>query len=402
MTIITRDQIDALPAHTIADVLRLASSVDVRARGVHGRPDRLRHPRRQLRPDARARGRRAAERRAVGAPQRRHSGAARGGGAHRDPAGPGLGALRRRRLRRHRQRDHAAHARRPRSRCAAAPTTTRRAAASGRFERGGTSQLLERLGGSLVGLHVRPRLQERHRALAHVVRPLDGVAVVPVEGVRRQQLLRRQRAVARVDQPDAGRRPNTRLGTAGGWSWRLGESYRTHGDHFIFNQTNPALSNNQHRSHAVLATFAGLAAGGRRHRHGRRRGRRRLDSLDQSRQPLDLARQRRSASGGGRLRRRRRSTPRCASTATTSSAPSWSPSLGAGWWPAPRLRLRASVGPRVSRAHVHRALLLGSGQPGARRGRPRARLGRRGRRRYLRRAATGRCTRPCSAAPTAT
>jgi outer membrane cobalamin receptor len=31
MTIITRDQIDALPAHTIADVLRLASSVDVRA-----------------------------------------------------------------------------------------------------------------------------------------------------------------------------------------------------------------------------------------------------------------------------------------------------------------------------------------------------------------------------------
>src|SRR5688572_31830232 len=34
MTIITRDQIDALPAHTIADVLRLASSVDVRARGI--------------------------------------------------------------------------------------------------------------------------------------------------------------------------------------------------------------------------------------------------------------------------------------------------------------------------------------------------------------------------------
>src|SRR4029434_7567669 len=31
----------------------------------------------------------------------------------------------------------------------------------------------------------------------------------------------------------------------------------THGDHFIFNQTNPALSNNQHRSHALLATFAG-------------------------------------------------------------------------------------------------------------------------------------------------
>src|SRR5689334_7149105 len=36
MTIITRQQIDALPAHTVADVLRLASSVDVRARGVLG------------------------------------------------------------------------------------------------------------------------------------------------------------------------------------------------------------------------------------------------------------------------------------------------------------------------------------------------------------------------------
>src|SRR5687767_10500566 len=36
MTIITRDQIDALPAHTIADVLRLTASVDVRARGERG------------------------------------------------------------------------------------------------------------------------------------------------------------------------------------------------------------------------------------------------------------------------------------------------------------------------------------------------------------------------------
>jgi len=36
MTIITRDQIDALPAHTVADVLRLVPSVDVRARGVLG------------------------------------------------------------------------------------------------------------------------------------------------------------------------------------------------------------------------------------------------------------------------------------------------------------------------------------------------------------------------------
>jgi vitamin B12 transporter len=36
LTIITRQQIEALPVHSIADVLRLASSIDVRARGVRG------------------------------------------------------------------------------------------------------------------------------------------------------------------------------------------------------------------------------------------------------------------------------------------------------------------------------------------------------------------------------
>jgi iron complex outermembrane receptor protein len=36
LTVITREQIDALPAHSIADVLRLAASVDVRARGIRG------------------------------------------------------------------------------------------------------------------------------------------------------------------------------------------------------------------------------------------------------------------------------------------------------------------------------------------------------------------------------
>src|SRR5262245_57064228 len=36
LTVITRQQIDALPVNSIAEVLRLASSVDVRARGVRG------------------------------------------------------------------------------------------------------------------------------------------------------------------------------------------------------------------------------------------------------------------------------------------------------------------------------------------------------------------------------
>src|SRR5687767_13417891 len=36
LTVITRDQIDRLPVHSIADVLRLTGSVDVRARGERG------------------------------------------------------------------------------------------------------------------------------------------------------------------------------------------------------------------------------------------------------------------------------------------------------------------------------------------------------------------------------
>src|ERR1044072_9374936 len=39
MTVITREQIAALPVHAIADLLRLASSVDVRARGSRGVQD---------------------------------------------------------------------------------------------------------------------------------------------------------------------------------------------------------------------------------------------------------------------------------------------------------------------------------------------------------------------------
>src|SRR5262245_541086 len=36
LVVISREQIEALPVHSIADVLRLASSIDVRARGVRG------------------------------------------------------------------------------------------------------------------------------------------------------------------------------------------------------------------------------------------------------------------------------------------------------------------------------------------------------------------------------
>ena len=191
------------------------------------------------------------------------------------------------------------------------------------------------------------------------------------------------------------------LGTGAGWTWRLGESYRTHGDHFIFNQTNPALSNNQHRSHAVLATVAGSRRGVGRQRHRRPRGGRRLDPLDQPGQSLDRAgeRVRRVAPSPGQDRAARRDAARGPLQRVRRVVE-----------PVARRRLVAGTaaaaagvgGARLPRADVHRALLLGPGQPGARRRRSGARVGRRGRRRRVRGRATGRCTRRSSAVPTAT
>lgn len=45
------------------------------------------------------------------------------------------------------------------------------------------------------------------------------------------------------------------LAAAGRWSLRTGGSYRTHGDRFLFDQERPLLSDNRHRTHAVLAAL---------------------------------------------------------------------------------------------------------------------------------------------------
>ena len=188
------------------------------------------------------------------------------------------------------------------------------------------------------------------------------------------------------------------LGTAGGWNWRLGESYRTHGDHFIFNQINPALSTtsigrtpcwppsrDRGRPGAARATV-GVEGGGDwirstnlgDHSTARAERLRRVAAADRE----DRADRRHAA---------RRSLQRVRHVVE----------------PVARRRLVAGVAaaparlgrPRLPRADVHRALLLGSGQPGACRRRARARVGRRGRGRHLHRAQTGRCTPRCSAAP---
>src|SRR5687768_13969500 len=48
---------------------------------------------------------------------------------------------------------------------------------------------------------------------------------------------------------------NHRIGALAGWSFAGVGSYRTHGDRFVFNQTRPELSDNRHRTHAAVGTL---------------------------------------------------------------------------------------------------------------------------------------------------
>ncbi len=129
---------------------------------------------------------------------------------------------------------------------------------------------------------------------------------------------------------------------AGGWAVSTRGSYRTHGDRFIFNQLNPALSDNRHRTHAVLGELSasrrvrsgtvtvGAETGGDwirssnlgDHEVGR------ISAFGEWRQPIGPRVQ---VDGALRVDR------------YSEFGASWNPSVGIGYWPAPALRLRASA-----------------------------------------------------------
>jgi iron complex outermembrane receptor protein len=134
-----------------------------------------------------------------------------------------------------------------------------------------------------------------------------------------------------------------RLGRSGGWTFGARAAYRTHGDRFVFNQTNPALSDNRHRTHAALGAVtgtrtirrgdltAGFEGGGDwirssnlgDHAIGRTSGFAEWRQALGTRVHLDAA-----------LRADRYSE----------FGSSWSPSAGIAWWVSSAVRLRASAG----------------------------------------------------------
>jgi len=132
-----------------------------------------------------------------------------------------------------------------------------------------------------------------------------------------------------------------RFGEVSGWNINGQASYRTHGDRFVFNQTMPALSDNRHRTHAALASVSGSrsVAGGAL-TLGIEGGGDWIRSTNLG----DHATSR--VSGFGEWRQvvsgvQLESALRVDSY--NEFGTSWNPSVGAGWWASQSVRFRGSV-----------------------------------------------------------
>ncbi|HEY6361086.1 MAG TPA: TonB-dependent receptor [Vicinamibacterales bacterium] len=135
-----------------------------------------------------------------------------------------------------------------------------------------------------------------------------------------------------------------RFGSPAGWQWNGDASYRTHGDHFLFNVTRPGVAENRHRTHAVLGSLeasrrlrddttltAGIEGGGDWIRSSN------LGDHTSGRVSAFGEWRRAAASGRTQLEASLR-VDRYSEFGT-----SWSPGAGIGWWASPRVRLRASA-----------------------------------------------------------
>lgn len=135
-----------------------------------------------------------------------------------------------------------------------------------------------------------------------------------------------------------------RIGTAAGWTFDTEGSYRTHGDHFIFDELRPDLSDNTHRTHSVIGS---LTASRRVLRSGSlavgaEGGADWIRSTNLGDHSLNRV------SGYGEWRQALTAHAQFDASLRVDDysefGASWSPSAGIGWWPASGVRLRASTG----------------------------------------------------------
>ena len=134
-----------------------------------------------------------------------------------------------------------------------------------------------------------------------------------------------------------------RFGTWAGWQVGGNASYRTHGDWFLFNVRAPGVPN-RHRTHATLAavrasrslsagtSLTGGVEGGSDWIHSSNLGdhtTRRISGFGEWRQAMGTRTQLDASLRVDRY---------------TEFGTAWSPSAGVGWWPSSVVRLRASAG----------------------------------------------------------
>ena len=135
-----------------------------------------------------------------------------------------------------------------------------------------------------------------------------------------------------------------RVGVAAGWQLRANTSYRTHGDHFIFDVRRPGVSENRHRSHAALGAIRGSRSVSDRGSVtlGVETGSDWIRSTNLGNHDI------RRISGFSEWRYAPVANVQLDASLRvdryTEFGAAWSPSLGAGWWPSTAVRLRASAG----------------------------------------------------------
>jgi len=134
-----------------------------------------------------------------------------------------------------------------------------------------------------------------------------------------------------------------RFGEAGGWNIESQASYRTHGDRFLFDQQIPARSDNRHRTHALLASASGSRSAGARATVTL--GIEGAGDWIVSTNLGDHATSR--VSGYGEWRQEIGPGAQIDAAVRVDRydefGTSWNPSIGAGWWLTSALRLRASA-----------------------------------------------------------
>ena len=135
-----------------------------------------------------------------------------------------------------------------------------------------------------------------------------------------------------------------RVGAVAGWQLRANASYRTHGDHFIFDARRPGVSENRHRSHAALGAIRGSRGVGDRGSVtlGLEGGSEWIRSTNLGDHDI------RRMSGFSEWRYAPVANVQLDASLRvdryTEFGTAWSPSLGAGWWPSTAIRLRTSTG----------------------------------------------------------